>query len=183
MMSFRLQRRWSIILAVCGLALVAGPLQAQDAPDDSPAALFQSGMSRFVSGDYENSVQYLEQLVKVFGKEPELRTQIDLAMYARACALYNLSRWADAIKAFEEYSTQFPESKFADEAIFRIGSAQTSERSPLDRGVNPDLCGWRSHRHPHPDRRLPSVRDSEHLDGRHPPGRRPRDRQQTVVPR
>lgn len=124
MMSFRLQRRWSIILAVCGLALVAGPLQAQDAPDDSPAALFQSGMSRFVSGDYENSVQYLEQLVKVFGKEPELRTQIDLAMYARACALYNLSRWADAIKAFEEYSTQFPESKFADEAIFRIGSAQ-----------------------------------------------------------
>lgn len=124
MMSFRLQRRWSVILAVCGLALVAGPLQAQDAPDDSPAALFQSGMSRFVSGDYENSVQYLEQLVKVFGKEPELRTQIDLAMYARACALYNLSRWADAIKAFEEYSTQFPESKFADEAIFRIGSAQ-----------------------------------------------------------
>ena len=124
MMSFRLQRRWSIILAVCGLALVAGPLQAQDAPDDSPAALFQSGMSRFVSGDYENSVQYLEQLVKVFGKEPELRTQIDLAMYARACALYNLSRWADAIKEFEEYSTQFPESKFADEAIFRIGSAQ-----------------------------------------------------------
>ena len=124
MMSFRLQRRWSIILAVCGLALVAGPLQAQDAPDDSPAALFQSGMSRVGSGDYENSVQYLEQLVKVFGKEPELRTQIDLAMYARACALYNLSRWADAIKAFEEYSTQFPESKFADEAIFRIGSAQ-----------------------------------------------------------
>jgi len=123
-MSFRLQRRWSIILGVGGLALVAGPLQAQDAPDDSPAALFQSGMSRFVSGDYENSVQYLEQLVKVFGKEPELRTQIDLAMYARACALYNLSRWADAIKAFEEYSTQFPESKFADEAIFRIGSAQ-----------------------------------------------------------
>ena len=119
--------RMAMILAAAGAAaMLAAPGAAQEteAPDDSPEALYQSGMSRFVAGDYENSVQYLEQLVKVFGQEPELRTQIDLAMYARACALYNLARHADAIKAFEEYIAQFPESKFADEAMFRIGSAQ-----------------------------------------------------------
>lgn len=113
-----------IYLAAGWLAICAGPTPAQGGPDDSPAALFQSGMSRFVAGDFEDTVQYLEQLVKVFGREPELRDQVDLAMYARACAFYNLSRWADAITAFEEYSTQFPESKFADEGLFRIGSAQ-----------------------------------------------------------
>ena len=110
------------VLAAPGAAAVWA--QETEAPDDSPEALYQSGMSRFIAGDYENSVQFLEQLVKVFGKEPELRTQIDLAMYARACALYNLGRSADAIKAFEEYIAQYPESKFADEAMFRIGSAQ-----------------------------------------------------------
>ena len=121
------KQRAALLLAAAVLAAPgAAPARAQEteAPDDSPEALYQSGMSRFVAGDYENSVQFLEQLVKVFGKEPELRTQIDLAMYARACALYNLGRSADAIKAFEEYIAQYPESKFADEAMFRIGSAQ-----------------------------------------------------------
>lgn len=113
------------LAAACAATLCAIPARAQDkAPDDSPEALYQSGMSRFIAGDYENSVQFLEQLVKVFGQEPELRTQIDLAMYAHACALYNLGRQADAIKAFEAYIAQYPESKFADEAVFRIGSAQ-----------------------------------------------------------
>ena len=119
--------RMAMFLTAAGAAaMLAAPGAAQEteAPDDSPEALYQSGMSRFVAGDYENSVQFLEQLVKVFGKEPELRTQIDLAMYARACALFNLGRSADAIKAFEEYIAQYPESKFADEAMFRIGSAQ-----------------------------------------------------------
>lgn len=112
--------------AACAMALCAAPVRAQEteAPDDSPEALYQSGMSRFIAGNYEQSVEFLDQLVKVFGKEPELRQQIDLAMYARACALYNLARHADAIKAFEEYIAQYPESKFADEAGFRIGSAQ-----------------------------------------------------------
>ncbi len=116
---------FAALAAACALLLPAAPSSAQEeAPDDSPEALYQSGMSRFVAGDYENSVQFLEQLVKVFGNEPELRTQIDLAMYAHACALYNLGRHADAIKAFEAYIAQYPESKFADEALFRIGSAQ-----------------------------------------------------------
>lgn len=115
-----------VLAGLCAAAWLAAPAGAQEteAPDDSPEALYQSGMSRFISGDYENSVPFLEQLVKVFGAEPELRTQIDLAMYARACALFNLGRSADAIKAFEEYIAQYPESKFADEAMFRIGSAQ-----------------------------------------------------------
>lgn len=119
--------RLAVVLAgLCAAALLAAPARAQEtqAPDDSPEALYQSGMSRFLAGDYENSVPFLEQLVKVFGAEPELRTQIDLAMYARACALFNLGRSADAIKAFEEYIAQYPESKYADEAMFRIGSAQ-----------------------------------------------------------
>ncbi|NLG34959.1 MAG: tetratricopeptide repeat protein [Lentisphaerae bacterium] len=114
-------------LAAClsaGFPAVTAVHAQEEAPDDSPQALFQSGMSRFIAGNYEQSVEYLDQLVKVFGREPELQTQIDLAMYARACALYNLARHADAIKAFEEYAAQFPESKFVDEALFRIGSAQ-----------------------------------------------------------
>ncbi len=121
------RHRWLVLLALAagGWALAAAPARAQtEAPDDSPEALFQSGMSRFVAGDYANSVQFLEQLVKVFGAEPELRTQIDLAMYAHACALYNLARHEDAIKAFEAYLAQYPESKYADEALFRVGSAQ-----------------------------------------------------------
>lgn len=122
----RISQWWTAWLAcACAAALWAAPAGAQEpAPDDSPEALFQSGMSRFVAGDFENSVTFLEQLVKVFGQEPELRTQIDLAMYAHACALYNLGRYADAIKAFEAYIAQYPESKYADEAMFRIGSAQ-----------------------------------------------------------
>lgn len=108
------------LLLVCLLPAAA----QEEAPDDSPQALYQSGMSRFLAGDFANSVEFLDELVKVFGKEPELQTQIDLAMYARACALYNLERHADSIKAFDEYIAQFPESKFADEAQFRIGSAQ-----------------------------------------------------------
>ena len=115
-----------LLAAACAAALLAAPAGAQEteAPDDSPEALYQSGMSRFLAGNYEQSVEFLDQLVKVFGKEPELQTQIDLAMYARACALFNLGRSADAIKAFEEYAAQFPASKFVDEAMFRIGSAQ-----------------------------------------------------------
>ena len=127
MMRGRLQRTstWLAVASAAAL-LIAAPAGAQEtqAPDDSPEALYQSGMSRFLAGDYENSVAFLEQLVKVFGQEPELRTQIDLAMYAHACALFNLGRSADAIKAFEAYVAQFPESKFADEAMFRVGSAQ-----------------------------------------------------------
>ena len=118
-------KRFSTLMTSVALAfLLRLPALAQEGPDDSPEALYQSGMSRFVAGNYEQSVEFLDQLVKVFGKEPELRTQIDLAMYARACALYNLGRSADAIKAFEEYIAQYPESKFADEALFRIASAQ-----------------------------------------------------------
>ena len=114
---------WVILLtATLSLAL---PSRAQtEAPDDSPQALYQSGMSRFLANDYENSVQYLDQLIKVFAKEPELQQQIDLAMYARACAYYNLNRHADAIKAFEEYIAQFPASKFVEESMFRIGSSR-----------------------------------------------------------
>ena len=126
MMRSRFQRMVLCLAVACAAAGLAAPAGAQETqgPDDSPEALYQSGMSRFLAGDYENSVPFLEQLVKVFGAEPELRTQIDLAMYAKACALFNLGRSADAIKAFEEYAAQFPASKFVDEAMFRIGSAQ-----------------------------------------------------------
>ena len=126
MMRSRFQRMVLCLAVACAAAGLAAPAGAQETqgPDDSPEALYQSGMSRFLAGDYENSVPFLEQLVKVFGAEPELRTQIDLAMYAKACALFNLGRSADAIKAFEEYVAQYPESKFADEAMFRVGSAQ-----------------------------------------------------------
>ncbi len=116
------RRAAALWLVALTLGIRAG---AQDiAPDDSPQALYQSGMSRFLAGNYEQSIEFLDQLVQVFGKEPELRQQMDLAMYARACAYYNLGRHADAIKTFEEYLVQYPESKFADEAGFRIGTAR-----------------------------------------------------------
>lgn len=110
---------------LCGVlaaaAVLCGPARAQELPDDSPEALFQTGMSRFSAGDYETSLTVLSELVKVFGREPELRGRIDLAMYAKACALYNLDRREECVKAFREYLAAFPESKFADEALFRIG--------------------------------------------------------------
>ncbi len=121
----RLLLVWAVIFAA--LLCVAPAGAQEEAPDDSPEALYQSGMSRFIAGDYENSVEFLDQMIQVFGKEPELRTQIDLAMYARACALFNLGRHVDAIKAFQEYIDQYPESKFADEAMFRIGASQQQE--------------------------------------------------------
>lgn len=107
-----------------GLLLPPAVWGAAGAEDDSPVALFHNGITRFTAGDFENSLPFLEQLVQVFGKEPSLQQQIDLAMYARACALYNLNRHAEAIKAFEAYLAQFPQSKYVDEAWFRIGSSQ-----------------------------------------------------------
>ena len=106
--------------ALLGPGIPSGAL-AEAVPDDSPEALFQTGMSRFSAGDYETSLTVLSELVKVFGREPELRNRIDLAMYAKACALYNLDRREECVKAFREYLAAFPESKYADEALFRIG--------------------------------------------------------------
>ncbi len=108
------------------MALALAAVHAR-AADDSPVALFQGGISQFTAGNFEQSFEFLDQLVKVFGQEPELRQQMDLAMYARACALYNLGRFADAVTAFEEYVKQFPESQFADEGLFRIGSGRQQE--------------------------------------------------------
>lgn len=123
LVSVRQVRLTGLALAVSFMAHLLAPANVM-AADDSPQALYQGGMSRFVSGDYESSITYLEELVKIFGREPELKEQVELAMYARACALYNLGRHADAVKAFEEYIAQFPESKFVDEGMFRVGSSQ-----------------------------------------------------------
>ncbi len=131
-------------------------------------------MSRFIAGDYEHSVEFLDQLVKVFGKEPELRTQIDLAMYARACALYNLGRHADAIKAFDEYIAQYPESKFADEAGFRVGSSQQQleEYEPAIAAYQKLRSGYPAlalrRGRPLPDRHLPPDPGAERAGRRRP---------------
>ena len=115
--------RFALTLALL-LSAAALPAAARDeAPDDSAEALYQSGMSRFVGGEYESSLEFLTELIRVFGREPELRERIDLAMYAKACALYNLERDEEAIKAFEAYLKEFPKAKYADEALFRIGSS------------------------------------------------------------
>jgi len=117
---FFLSRAVPVLLLVAAFA--ARPAPAQEAlPDDSAEALFQTGMSKFIAGDYETSLDFLSELVKVFGREPELRARIDLAMYAKACALYNLERYEECVKAFESYVKEFPESKYVDEAYFRIG--------------------------------------------------------------
>lgn len=110
----------TIVLTVL---LFCGGVQFVPAQDDSPQALYQSGMSRFASGNYAEALPYLQELIRVFGREPELQSQIDLVMYAQACALYNLGEYKEAVTAFDAYKTQFPESKFADEAYFRIAAA------------------------------------------------------------
>ncbi len=118
--------RWTAAAVLClALALAAtATAQHSGSVEDSPEGLMQQGMSNFSSGNYERSVEFLNQLVEVFGREPELRAQVDLAMYARSCAYYNLADYPKAIETFEEYIKQFPESKFVDEALFRIGTAQ-----------------------------------------------------------
>ena len=127
-------------------ALAAFPARADEAlPDDSPEALFQTGMSRFTAGDYETSLEVLTELVKVFGREPELRSRIDLAMYAKACALFNLDRRDECVKAFEEYVKAFPESKFVDEAWFRIGVCRQQ-----DGDYNGAIDAYRRLRSDHP---------------------------------
>ena len=117
-------------------ALAALPAAAADI-EDSPEALFQNGIASFTKGEYDNSLEYLDQLIKVFGREPELQQRIDLAMYAKGCALYNLQKYPEAIKAFEEYAKQFPESKFVDEAYFRI--AQSHQQ---DEDFNPAITAY-----------------------------------------
>ncbi len=136
---------------MCGLvaaaALCAAPGAAQDAvPDDSPEALFQTGMSRFSAGDWETSLTVLTELVKVFGREPELRGRIDLAMFAKACALYNLERRTEAVAAFREYVKAFPESKFVDEALFRTGVCLQQ-----DEDYQEAVAAYRQLRTSHPD--------------------------------
>ena len=116
---------WKGVLPVAlALALLSGGASwARDqAPDDSAEALYQTGMSKFIGGDYENSIEFLSELIKVFGREPELRERIDLAMFAKACAYYNLGQFEEAVKAFQAYLKEFPKSKFGDEALYRMGS-------------------------------------------------------------
>lgn len=91
--------------------------------EDSPETLYQRGMASFTAGDYEHSLDYLDNLIKVFGQEPELQQRIDLAMYAKGCALFNMERYPEAVTAFNGYVGKFPSSKFIDEAYFRIAQA------------------------------------------------------------
>ena len=114
-------RQTFLILAAAAALLAVPAAPARDvAPDDSPEALYQTGMSRYNTGDYETSLEFLSELIRVFGREPELRERIDLAMFAKACALYNLERPEEAQKAFEALLKEFPKTKYADEAVYRI---------------------------------------------------------------
>ena len=118
---------WMLAVLAFAVAVLLAPLaSAVGIPgdtEDSPETLYQRGLATFTSGDYEHSLEFLDALIKVFGEEPELQQRIDLAMYARACALYNLQRYPEAIEAFNKYATKFPSSKFVDEAYFRIASS------------------------------------------------------------
>ncbi len=120
----RFSFRSAVLLALLAVVLPLLPIGAGAADiEDSPEALFQHGLASFGSGDFEHSLEYLDALIKVFGAEPELQQRIDLAMYARGCALYNLQRFPESIDAFKKYAEKFPNSKFVDEAFFRIASA------------------------------------------------------------
>ena len=45
------------------------------------------------------------------------------AYYANGCALYNLGRFAEAIEIFKTFAAQYPQSRYRDEALYRIAAA------------------------------------------------------------
>ena len=87
-------------------------------------ALFQIGVSyQRLSDDDLNALPVTSKsFEEYYTKYPEDERAV-YAYYYDAWARYRLGNWRDAGKVFENLASNYPKSKFADEALFRAGDA------------------------------------------------------------
>lgn len=97
----------------------------------SPVALYRDGISAYQTENYAKAINDLQEFAGTFGNEPELQGQMNLILYALACAYYNTGDYETAVTAFGDYLKKFPDSEWADECHFRIGTShQMLDRYP-----------------------------------------------------
>lgn len=81
------------------------------------SAYYQIAAIDFRQGNYEDMLQNLDKAVEL-----ELDTETkEKAAYLRAEALFNLDQLDDALSQFDNYTTDYPEGVFIDEAVFKKG--------------------------------------------------------------
>lgn len=104
------------------LAFLLGmcPFSSVAAPDKTAERLYRDGVSCFENGEYESSLEFLNELIRVYGREPELREDIAAAMWYKALDLSKLKRFEEAIKAFKVYLKEFPKSSAAGSVRGRL---------------------------------------------------------------
>ena len=107
-------------VAVAIILLVVVPSVAQQ---DAPETLYKNGVGQFAAGNYAEAARYFSELITQFGREPSLQQEMEGAYYANGCALYNLGRFAEAVEVFKTFASQYPQSRYRDEALYRIGAA------------------------------------------------------------
>jgi len=112
--------RCMLFVSVC-LVLMVGSAAAgsQDAPD----TLYRRGMGAFSEGNYAQAILAFQELIERFGGEKEMRSDLEKVYYALGCSLYNEMDQQGAITAFDQYVKAYPDARFKDEALFRIGAA------------------------------------------------------------
>jgi len=110
---------FTVLLVLC-FALPVAQLSAQD---DSPNTLYREGMGFFAEGNFEMAAERFSDLITRFGNEEEFQQAMATVFYALGCSQYNIGKYEECAKTFEEYAAKFPEAKFVDEGLFRIGSA------------------------------------------------------------
>ncbi|NCC51165.1 MAG: tetratricopeptide repeat protein [Spartobacteria bacterium] len=93
---------------------------------DAPDTLFRRGMGAFSEGNFAQAVSAFQELIERFGAEKEMSDDLEKVYYALGCALYNENDPQGAITAFDAYVKKYPEARFKDEALFRIGAANQS---------------------------------------------------------
>ena len=108
------------VVAVAVLLIAAAPSFAQQ---DAPETLYKNGVGQFAAGNYAEAARFFRELITQFGREPSLQQEMEGAYYAQGCALYNLGQFAEAVEVFTAFATQYPQSRYRDEALYRIGAA------------------------------------------------------------
>jgi len=94
---------------------------------ETPEELYVKGLTAFGSGDYGTAIQHFSEIAGHFGDEPSMKQAMEKVFYALGCSYYNAGSFAQAIETFETYARRYPEARFRDEALFRIGNAHQAE--------------------------------------------------------
>ncbi len=96
---------------------------AQAPADDSPDALYASGLANFNAGRFAEAAAAFQQLTSVFGNEPSMQSAMEGVFYALGSAYFNLGNYGEALTAYDEYLKRFPKAELRDEVLFRMASA------------------------------------------------------------